>query len=276
MPAFPFILVSPATRGLSLALTRHYLKHTNLPVYATHRSSLGDDVRSTILSSFSQQDAVDPARLNLLHLDLTSEASIQSAADALSDSLPHDKQSFIHTAFFTGGILHPEKNPSDLDFDRIQETFQLNVISHLLLIKHFSRFLPSAALAKTISDDKSSASDQCKVLSKWVHVSARVGSISDNRLGGWFSYRASKSALNQVVRTFDLHLQSKRVPAICVGVHPGTVKTDLSKPFWGGVEKEGKLFPPEFAAEKLAGVVDRLGYDGRGKVWDWAGKEVKP
>ena len=118
-------------------------------------------------------------------------------------------------------------------------------------------------------------SNTASSLAKWVHVSARVGSVSDNRLGGWYSYRASKAALNQVIRTFDLHLQAKKLPAICVGVHPGTVKTDLSKAFWKGVPP-GKLFEPDFAAEKLAEVVRKLGAAQRGRVWDWKGDEVKP
>jgi NAD(P)-dependent dehydrogenase (short-subunit alcohol dehydrogenase family) len=108
-----------------------------------------------------------------------------------------------------------------------------------------------------------------------VHLSARVGSVSDNRLGGWFSYRASKAALNQVVKTFDIHLQQKKVPAIAVAMHPGTVKTDLSKDFWGGV-KEGKLFEPEFSARSMVEVVNGLKVEQRGRVWDWEGKEVIP
>ncbi|KAH8077508.1 hypothetical protein BXZ70DRAFT_1012924 [Cristinia sonorae] len=272
---FPFVLVAPATRGLSLALTRHYLRNSSLPVYATHRSSSPAQIRDTILRGISHE--VDPARLTLLSLDLTSEASIQSAADTLARSLPGHRQAYIHTAFFTGGVLYPERTPADLDLEAIQHAFGINVISHLLLIKHFSRFLLPATRSNpkpTASSDPSPEPTPPPV-SKWVHVSARVGSISDNHLGGWFSYRASKSALNQVVRTFDNYLQAKRVPAISVGVHPGTVRTDLSKPFWRGVA-EGKLFEPEEAARMLVEVVDGLGAKDGGNVWDWAGKEVPP
>lgn len=209
----PFILVSPATRGLSLALTRHFLRTTNLPVFATYRSGTAQAVKDHILSPLRE---IDPNRLTLLPLDLTSEESISSAADALSEALPKDNdvRSCLHTAFFTGGILHPEKQPADLDLANIQSTFQINVISHLLLIKHFSRFLPSPK-------------DAPDVLAKWVHVTARVGSISDNERGGWYSYRSSKAALNQVVKTFDLQMQMNRTPGICVGVHPGTGKKTL-------------------------------------------------
>lgn len=260
MRANPFILVAPATRGLSLALTRHFLRTTDLPVYATHRSDSPESICERILTPLED---VDPKRLNLLSLNLTSEESIASAAQSLSESLPRDAESYIHTAFFTGGVLYPEKQPADLDVEHIQNAFQINVISHLLLIKHFACFLPPARPRYDIPE-----------LSKWVHVSARVGSISDNRLGGWYSYRASKAALNQVVKTFDLQLKMKKSQAICVGVHPGTVKTGLSKEFWKGVK--GKLFEPEEAAENLADVVKNLTEEQRGRIWDWKGEEVKP
>ncbi|KAF8901737.1 hypothetical protein CPB84DRAFT_1777311 [Gymnopilus junonius] len=169
--------------------------------------------------------------------------------------------SYIHTAFITGGVLVPERKPSELDWDSIKATFQINVISHMLLIKHFSRFLPD----RSHKDIDSFA--------RWIHVSARVGSIADNKLGGWYSYRSSKAALNQVIKTFDLHLEQQNIQAISVGVHPGTVKTDLSHAFWHSTP-HGNLFEPDFAASKLADIAQNLSIDQRGKIWDWAGKEV--
>lgn len=173
-------------------------------MYATHRSGSADEHKENILSTLKD---VNSDRLTLLKLDLTSEDSIGAAADALSSKA--GKGSYLHTGFFTGGMLHPEKQPSDLDMESLQATFQTNVISHLLLIKHFSRFLPQG-------------SDKVDGMAKWVHVSARVGSISDNKRGGWYSYRSSKAALNQVIKTWDLQLQMKKTPSMCVGVHPGT------------------------------------------------------
>lgn len=102
-----------------------------------------------------------------------------------------------------------------------------------------------------------------------------MGSISDNRLGGWYSYRATKAGVNSVTKTFDIYLA--RVAgerAFAVSLHPGTVKTEMSREFWGGV-KEGKLFAPEFSAEKLVGVVMGLGVGQRGMFWDWEGKKVE-
>lgn len=272
MKAYPFILVSPSTRGLSLAITRYLLRTTDLPVFATHRSNKPQEVHKEILTPLRNSN-IDPSRLKLLHLELTSEDSIASAVQQLSEALPKDSdvRPHIHTAFFTGGILHPEKKPADLDAGVMHETFQINVISHMLLIKHFSRFLPPTRSASSSSSSSSAETPHAK----WVHISARVGSIADNHLGGWYSYRASKSALNQVIRTFDLHLQAQRIPAICVGIHPGTVKTGLSKDFWGGVP-EGKLFEPEDAAERVVEVVRCMRDTHRGSVWDWKGEKVPP
>ena len=107
-------------------------------------------------------------------------------------------------------------------------------------------------------------------------MSARVGSISDNRLGGWYSYRASKSAVNSIAKSLDIYLQQKAGDkAFCISMHPGTVKTDLSEEFWGNV-KEEKLFSPEYAAERLMTVVKNLPLEARGKCWDWEGKEIPP
>ena len=107
-------------------------------------------------------------------------------------------------------------------------------------------------------------------------MSARVGSISDNGLGGWYSYRASKAAVNSIAKSVDIYLrQSCGENAMCVSLHPGTVRTGLSKEFWGSMPKE-KLFTPDFAAEKLVQVVKGIKLDGRGRCWDWEGKEIAP
>lgn len=263
MPS-PFVLITPgATRGLSLALTRQFLKTTNYPVFASHRTQKPDsDIKELILDGI--RDDVDPARLNLLRLDLTSEDSIRQAAEALNNALSKANwdNPYIHTAFITGGVLFPEKQPADLDWAKLKETYQINVISHLLLIKHFSRFLPPASPKFKVA-----------VPSKWVHVTARVGSIADNHRGGWFSYRSSKAALNQVIKTFDKHLEMNKSQSICVGLHPGTVKTDLSRGYWKSAAKN-EVFEAQDAAENLVNVVENLQTRQRGKVWDWAGEEI--
>jgi NAD(P)-dependent dehydrogenase (short-subunit alcohol dehydrogenase family) len=106
-------------------------------------------------------------------------------------------------------------------------------------------------------------------------LSARVGSISDNHLGGWHAYRASKAALNMLLRTFAIELARRNLRAVCVGLHPGTVDTGLSAPFQTNVP-EGKLFTPDFAAARLLEVVDRLKPDDSGKVFAWDGQTIPP
>ena len=145
----------------------------------------------------------------------------------------------------------------------------------MLFLKHFSPFLPRKATSLP-----SSSSNEMRGLATnhaiYAQMSARVGSVTDNRLGGWYSYRASKAALNQVTRTFDNYLQTQSgEKAMSVTLHPGTVKTKLSEDFWSNVRKD-KLFEPEFAAERLFEVVRNLGIEARGKCWDWQGLEIPP
>jgi hypothetical protein len=106
-------------------------------------------------------------------------------------------------------------------------------------------------------------------------MSARVGSTSDNSLGGWYLYR-DQSGVSSLTKTFDLYLRNTAAEKACaIALHPGTVKTGLSKEFWGNVEE--KLFTPEYAAERLLEVVRGLGIEvGRGRRWDWKGEEILP
>lgn len=144
----------------------------------------------------------------------------------------------------------------------------------MLLLKHFSPFLPKKRTSLPPSSNE--AMQGLPPVATVAIMSARVGSISDNALGGWYSYRASKAGVNQVVKTFDNYLKTAAGGnALALALHPGTVKTGLSKEFWGGV-KEGKLFEREWVAERLVEVVRDVGVDGRGRCWDWEGKEVLP
>jgi len=106
-------------------------------------------------------------------------------------------------------------------------------------------------------------------------LSAGVGSISDNRSGGWYGYRASKAALNMTVKTAAIELARTRPQAICVALHPGTVATALSKPFQARVSPE-RLFTTERAAEQLLAVLDTLGTGQSGRINAWDGREVTP
>ena len=104
-------------------------------------------------------------------------------------------------------------------------------------------------------------------------LSARVGSISDNRIGGWYGYRAAKAALNQIIKTASIEHARRWPHSAIIGLHPGTVDTDLSKPFQRNVA-DGKLFTSEFSAQSMLQVIDGVTAHDTGKVFDWEGKEV--
>ena len=160
------------------------------------------------------------------------------------------------------GLLHesgrrPERSLSELDADWLARSFQVNAIGPALVLRYFTPLL---------------ASDRRTVFAA---LSARVGSISDNRLGGWYGYRASKAALNMIVRTGAIELARTRPRALCVGLHPGTVDTSLSGPFQRGVPADG-LFTPDFSAARLLQVLDSLDVSETGKCFAWDGQEIEP
>lgn len=190
------------------------------------------------------------------------------AASACNDLFPK-KLSYLHMSFILPGLLFPEKSPQQIKYEDALLTFQTNTLGPMMMLKHFSPFLPR----KSTQLDKSENLPSSAV---WATMSARVGSISDNGLGGWYSYRASKAAVNQMTKTFDNYLKTSAGDnAMAISLHPGTVKTGLSKEFWANV-KEEKLFTGEFAAEKLVDVVNTRTTEQRGKCWDWKGEEIAP
>lgn len=146
----------------------------------------------------------------------------------------------------------PEKALSQIDADVMARQFAINAIGPALILKHFSDHLTRQGR------------------SVFVSLSARVGSIGDNRLGGWISYRASKAALNQVIKTAAIELARSRKQSVCVALHPGTVETDLTRKYLGGHPS----VTPCKAAENLLGVIDRLGPAETGGFFDWRGERV--
>lgn len=166
-------------------------------------------------------------------------------------------------------MLIPEKAPDKIEYEGALETLKLNLLAPMMLVKYFGLMLPRKALK--LEDIEGLPDAAVMAL-----MSARVGSISDNQKGGWYSYRASKAGVNQLARSTDIFLRMQNGKnAMCVSLHPGTVKTGLSEHFWNSTPKE-KLFSPEFAAERLVELVKGLDENGRGKCWDWEGKEIPP
>jgi NAD(P)-dependent dehydrogenase (short-subunit alcohol dehydrogenase family) len=215
---------------------------------------LAADARFTQVTAWSRSAAVVTGdKILPEHIDLQDETTIEAAARNLGE---------VDLAIVATGLLHdgdfkPEKSWRSLETSAMIRAFEINTIGPALIAKHVLPHLPRDRRAV------------------FAALSARVGSIGDNRLGGWHSYRASKAALNQLIRCFSIELSATRPQAICVGLHPGTVDTALSKPYRASVPA-AKLFTVEQSARHLLGVLDGLQPAQSGRVYDWAGLEIQP
>jgi NAD(P)-dependent dehydrogenase (short-subunit alcohol dehydrogenase family) len=189
-------------------------------------------------------------------LDVTDEASIAAAA-ALARTLAPLRRVIVATGLLhdDAGGLRPEKSMAALDPDRLARLFAVNATGPALVARHFIPLMPRQGPVA------------------FAALSARVGSISDNRLGGWYGYRASKAALNMLLRTLAIEWARTAREAVCVGLHPGTVDTALSAPFQGGVAQD-RLFTPAQSAAHMLDVLDGLGPANSGRVFAWDGSEV--
>ncbi|ACV26437.1 SDR family NAD(P)-dependent oxidoreductase [Kangiella koreensis] len=162
------------------------------------------------------------------------------------------------------GILHdskelqPEKKIEDFNLDNFIEMMTVNASATALIAKHFIKLLKQSDAQPAIL----------------ASLSARVGSISDNRLGGWYSYRASKAALNQIIKTLSIEVARRNKNTAVIALHPGTTDTKLSKPFQQNV-KPGKLFSPEYSVRKLFEIIDNLFLEDNGKFFAWDGSTIE-
>ena len=185
--------------------------------------------------------------------DLEDEATIAAAAARVSDGPP------LTLVFVATGVLHhgeaPERTYRALTAEHLLRDYRINTVGPALVMKHFAPLLPRDRRAV------------------FAALSARVGSIGDNRLGGWHSYRASKAALNMLLKNLSIELARSHPQAVVAGLHPGTVDTGLSEPFQKGVASD-KLFTPAFSAERLLSVLDGLTLADSGGVFAWDGVRV--
>jgi len=186
-------------------------------------------------------------------LDLEDEGSIAAAAAAIAQGPPPT------LVFVATGVLHagrdPERTWKALSAEHLLRDYRINAVGPALVAKHFLPLMPRDRRAV------------------FAALSARVGSIGDNRLGGWHAYRASKAALNMILRNLAVELARTHPHAMVAGLHPGTVETPLSAPFRKGVAPE-KLFTPDFSAERLLAVLDDLTPADSGGVFAWDGTRI--
>ena len=192
------------------------------------------------------------SRSSIPMLDLLSETSIAAAA-AFINAQGTPRLIIDATGVLQSKTIKPEKSWRELDAAQMAEAFAINAIGPALVMKHFLPLLPREG--------------SCV----FATLSARVGSIGDNRLGGWYSYRASKAALNQLVRTAAIELNRRAPNAICVALHPGTVDTGLSASF----AKTGlDVQTPELAAARLLETIAGLTVGDSGGFFDYKGETI--
>jgi NAD(P)-dependent dehydrogenase (short-subunit alcohol dehydrogenase family) len=224
-------------------------------------ASFGPDFRAVVIGASGGiggafvdllRDRGDVIALTRAELDLTDPASITAAAARIGGP--------IDLVIVATGMLHeagggPEKSLRDLDAARLARGFAVNAIGPALV---------AAAFLPRLRTDRKTA---------FAALSARVGSIADNRLGGWYGYRASKAALNQLLRTAAIE-HARRAPlSVVASLHPGTVDTRLSAPFQRGVP-DTKLFTPAFSAAAMLGVLDQLTPADSGGLFAWDGSAI--
>ena len=189
-------------------------------------------------------------------IDYQDETSIEKSALIASRETPLDMV-IVATGILHDGELMPEKSQKELSAEKFHRLFEINTIVPALVAKHF---IPKLNREKR---------------SVFAALSARVGSISDNQLGGWYAYRASKAALNMIIKNAAIEISRRNKKAIIVGLHPGTVDSNLSKPFQGNVP-DGKLFTPKYSVQKLLEILTTLTSKQSGKCFAWDGKEILP
>ncbi|AFY39579.1 short-chain dehydrogenase/reductase SDR [[Leptolyngbya] sp. PCC 7376] len=240
-------LVIGAGRGIGLEFVRQYLEDPAYgKVFATFRQSS---------KSLTHLAATYPEKLVCLQVDITIEADIQEAIATIKQ-----KTMTLNEVIYAVGVLHdgqmqPEKSLRHIQSENLVSYFQVNAIGAVLWAKYLLPLLRGSNPAI------------------FAVISAKVGSIGDNGLGGWYGYRASKAALNMLLKNVSIEWRRVAPNIIVALLHPGTTDTELSKPFQKNVP-EGKLFPPEKTVTLLRTVIDNLTPQDNGEFFSWNGDRL--
>ena len=241
-------LIIGGGHGIGLALVKQLLELSREnKVSTTYR------VPSKAMELFKLQEDY-PERLKVFKIDPTNQTAVSDLSIYLSDS---DKFDLIINSV---GLLHSdhiivEKSVRSFSTDNFMEVMRINTVVTPLIAKYFEKFLRKVTTSALIS------------------ISAKVGSIQDNRMGGWHSYRASKAALNMLVKNIAIEFAHKRNNCIVLALHPGTTDTNLSKPFTSNTSY--KLHTPEETAKNILNVINHRELSDSGKFLSWDGAEIE-
>ncbi len=231
--------------GIGRAMVEQIIANKDHKVFATYYRNVPD---------------IEADNLSWLPMDVSSEASIKEGIETVSQQTAH-----IDWVINCVGLLHteqsqPEKALRQVETDFFMQNMQVNALAGLLIAKHIKPLLAKA--------ERSRAQPAI-----FATISARVGSISDNQVGGWYSYRMSKAALNMGMKNLSIEW-GRSLKEVCIVVmQPGTVNTQLSAPFQSNVA-DGHLFSPAYSAECLLEVLSNMSADQSGSFVDWAGESI--
>ena len=243
-----FALINGANRGLGLGFVKRLLQEPDNTVIAVCRNV----AESTELCQLEEQN---PSRLLSYSADSTEESALENLSQKLRERIPR-----LHLLLNCVGYLHnaqhgPEKSLRQINAEQLMESIRVNTLPTVLLAKHFQRYFkheePSTLAA----------------------ISARVGSIEDNRMGGWYSYRSSKAALNMMIRNIAIEYHRSCPNTKVLALHPGTVDTRLSEPFSKNVAPE-KLFSVDYSVQQLLEVLQSSARSPQGAFYAWDGERL--
>lgn len=243
------VLIVGASQGIGLGFVQKLLQDDRIAkIYATYRQRNSADELIILESE-------DSERLTCLEMDVTEESQIIEAVQKVRAEVNK-----LHLVVNCVGLLHdetlqPEKSLKQINSENLIRYFQVNSIGSVLLAKHL---LPLFRHPER---------------SVFASISAKVGSIGDNQLGGWYGYRASKAALNMFMRTVAIEYNRTSPKTIVVTLHPGTTDTRLSRPFQKNVPAE-KLFSVERTVSQLLAVIEQLEEGDRGQFFSWDGSQL--
>ncbi len=253
----PHSLVLGASQGIGFGFVQRFLLEGHC-VHATYRDRLSAAPLFALAAQYPQ--------LLLYPLDITEEAQIEAVLGAIAEELrqdaeqPAEQPAELAYVINCIGILHqgdlqPEKSLRQINADNLLTYFQVNSIASILLAKHLTPLIKNSS--RTI----------------FATLSAKVGSISDNQLGGWYGYRASKTALNMFMKTIALEYRRTCKSTIVAVLHPGTTDTQLSQPFQRNVPPE-KLFSIDRTVDQLFNVMKALTLNDSGEFFSWDGTRL--
>ena len=233
------ILIAWSSGAIGREFTKFYSDDPNVEKIVTLSRKIDDTVHHKIQS---------------LEIDYSKAESFENL-----DKISHLES--ITTIIIATGILHsdqikPEKSIDDINSEALEKVFQVNVYGPILLVK---KLLPLIKKSRGV---------------KIIFLTARVASISDNELGGWYSYRSSKTSLNMMIKNLSIELQRANKENIVIGIHPGTVKSALSEPFLRHVKHS--IFSPSESVELMTQVISKISQKDSGKCFDFSGKVIDP